>query len=122
MSHAYAYVHATEVGGTHPALVEAMGMGNGCLVADTRENREVAGDTGLFYSLKGPEDLAEKIQFALNNPETLRELSKKARMRVSKHYRWDRVTDAYESVLLSACRMELREEASANVSKIRKTA
>ena len=122
MSHAYAYVHATEVGGTHPALVEAMGMGNGCLVADTRENREVAGDTGLFYSLKGPEDLAEKIQFALNNPETLRELSKKARMRVSKHYRWDRVTDAYESVLLSACRMELREEASAKVSKIRKTA
>ena len=28
LSHALAYVHATEVGGTHPALVEAMGYGN----------------------------------------------------------------------------------------------
>ncbi len=46
LSHALAYVHATEVGGTHPALVEAMGYGNCVLVNDTPENREVAGDAG----------------------------------------------------------------------------
>ena len=109
MSHAYAYVHATEVGGTHPALVEAMGMGNGCLVADTPENREVAGDAALFFSLKGPKDLAEKIQLALSNPETLRELSKKACTRVSTHYSWERVTDAYETLLSSLAESRPRQ-------------
>ena len=38
------YIQATEVGGTHPALIEAMASG-GCVVAhDTPENREVGGD------------------------------------------------------------------------------
>src|SRR6185369_11008618 len=32
LSHALAYIHATEVGVTHPALVEAMGYGNCILV------------------------------------------------------------------------------------------
>ena len=33
LSHATAYIQGTEVGGTHPALVEAMGYGN-CIVAN----------------------------------------------------------------------------------------
>ena len=41
-SHCFAYVHATEVGGTHPALIEAMGRGCPVLYLDTPENREVA--------------------------------------------------------------------------------
>jgi glycosyltransferase involved in cell wall biosynthesis len=101
MSHAYCYVHATEVGGTHPALVEAMGMGNGVLVADTPENREVVGDTALMFSLTEPESLAETIRFALEKADRLDELSGEARTRVSTLYSWDRVTDAYESLLLS---------------------
>ena len=43
LAHAHAYIHATEVGGTHPALVEAMGYGNCVVVHDTPENVEVAG-------------------------------------------------------------------------------
>jgi glycosyltransferase involved in cell wall biosynthesis len=38
-SHCLAYVHATEVGGTHPALIEAMGKGNVVLYLDTPEFR-----------------------------------------------------------------------------------
>ncbi|MBV9484816.1 MAG: DUF1972 domain-containing protein, partial [Frankiaceae bacterium] len=44
------YIHATEVGGTHPALIEAMGAGNLCLVLDTPENREVAGPDAWFFA------------------------------------------------------------------------
>jgi len=101
MSHARCYVHATEVGGTHPALIEGMGMGNGVLVADTPENREVAGDGALFFSLAGPEDLAERLRQVLDNPGLLRPLSEKARQRVKSRYDWDRVTDRYEDLLLS---------------------
>src|SRR5678815_1207051 len=42
-SHCFAYIHATEVGGTHPALIEAMGRGALTLYLDTPENAEVAG-------------------------------------------------------------------------------
>ena len=107
MSYAYCYVHATEVGGTHPALIEGMGLSNGVLVADTPENREVAGDSALFFSLAGPDDLAERLGLALGNPKLLHTLSEKARQRVRLRYTWDRVTDSYEELLLS-----LRERAS----------
>jgi glycosyltransferase involved in cell wall biosynthesis len=46
---AYCYVHATEVGGTHPALLEAMGYGNCVLTLATPENMEVVGDAGVPY-------------------------------------------------------------------------
>ena len=44
---AYWYVHATEVGGTHPALLEALGYGNCVLTLATPENLEVVGEAGL---------------------------------------------------------------------------
>ena len=43
LSHCLAYIHATEVGGTHPALIEAMGRGALVLYLNTPENAEVAG-------------------------------------------------------------------------------
>ena len=49
-ANARCYIHATEVGGTHPALIEALGAGNLCLVLDTPENREVAGEVAWFFS------------------------------------------------------------------------
>ena len=42
-SHCFAYIHATEVGGTHPALIEAMGRGALVLYRNTPENAEVGG-------------------------------------------------------------------------------
>jgi glycosyltransferase involved in cell wall biosynthesis len=101
MSHAYCYVHATEVGGTHPALIEGMGLGNGVIVSDTPENREVAEDAAWFFSLDGPGQLTEKLRLALARPELLRELSARARKRVETRYNWDRVTDDYERLLVS---------------------
>ena len=48
-SHCFAYIHATEVGGTHPALIEAMGRGALTLYLDTPENAEVAGGAGIPF-------------------------------------------------------------------------
>ena len=48
---AYCYVHATEVGGTHPALIEAMGSGGAVLAHETPENREVGGDAVGYFRL-----------------------------------------------------------------------
>ena len=56
-SHCFAYIHATEVGGTHPALIEAMGRGALVLYRNTPENAEVAGDAGIPFE---PDDLARR--------------------------------------------------------------
>jgi len=98
VSHAYACIHATEVGGTHPALLEAMGMGNGVVVSDVPENREVAADTALFFRFQGSPDLLETLRLALRDPEGLRCLAARARDRVHRLYNWEAVTDAYEDL------------------------
>jgi glycosyltransferase involved in cell wall biosynthesis len=95
MSHALAYIHATEVGGTHPALVEAMGYGNCILVNDTPENREVAGDTGLYFRAAESETLTTQLERVRRDPEEAATRGRAAAERARERYSWERVADQY---------------------------
>ena len=95
-SHAYAYIQATEVGGTHPALIESMGVGNCIIAKETPENREVLAGTGLLFC--DVEDLARQIRVTLNDHELVERLRACARNRARERYSWDAVTDAYEQL------------------------
>ncbi len=96
-SHCFAYIHATEVGGTHPALIEAMGRGALVLYRNTPENAEVAGGAGIPFE---PDELAAKLQLALAMSEEEREtLRRRAVERVRQRYSWDAVADAYQQLL-----------------------
>ena len=101
-SHALAYIHATEVGGTHPALVEALGVGNCVLVHDVAENRETAGETARYFSVRDPDSLAALIRDVTKNPAEARELGERARTRARERFSWDRITDQYEDLLMNA--------------------
>lgn len=97
-SHSFAYVHATEVGGTHPALIEAMGRGALVLYLDTPENAEVAGGAGLAFR---HDNLAEAMRAALAMPEPERDHYRaRAVARVRERYDWNSVTAEYEKLLL----------------------
>jgi glycosyltransferase involved in cell wall biosynthesis len=93
---AYCYVHATEVGGTHPALLEAMGYGNCVLTLATPENMEAVGDAGIAYA--DELDLAEKLQRVLRDGSLVQSYRHRAQLRVQQHYDWDHVVDKYESL------------------------
>ena len=96
-SHCFAYIHATEVGGTHPALIEAMGRGALVIYRDTPENAEVAGDAGIPFA---PAELEAKLRFALSLTEAEREeFRRRAADRVRRLYSWDAVTGEYERLL-----------------------
>jgi len=96
-SHCFAYIHATEVGGTHPALIEAMGRGALVLYLENPENSEVAEGAGIPFR---HENLAEVLERVLEMPEAERdELRARAVERVRSRYSWDAVTDAYEKLL-----------------------
>jgi glycosyltransferase involved in cell wall biosynthesis len=89
---AYAFVLPDEVGGTHPALVEAMGFGNCVLVNDTPSNIEVIGAAGVSY--RGSDldrDLQTQLQHLLDDPDFVSEYRSRALKRAQKHYRWDDV-------------------------------
>jgi len=92
------YFHGTEVGGTHPALLEAMGAGCICVVHDTPENREVADACALFCDFHDEAALAEQIRLVVECPERFRELRENAMRRVREAYDWERVTDQYEAL------------------------
>jgi glycosyltransferase involved in cell wall biosynthesis len=91
---AYCYVHATEVGGTHPALLEAMGFGNCVLTLAAPENIEAIGDAGIAYADEN--DLAEKLQRVLRDGSLVHSYRNRAQARVQEHYDWDYVVDQYE--------------------------
>ncbi len=96
----FAYVHATEVGGTHPALIEAMGRGALVLYLDTEENREVCGDAGLPYSDQA--ELTARMRETIAMSEAEREQYRaRAARRVRERYDWDAVTTQYENLLLA---------------------
>ena len=93
---AYCYVHATEVGGTHPALLEAMGYGNCVLTLATPENIEVVGDAGVPYIDEF--DLAEKLQRVLRDGSLVQAYRNRAQLRIQTHYDWESVVDQYEKL------------------------
>lgn len=93
---AYAYVHATEVGGTHPALIEAMGYGNCVLALSTIENTEVVDEAGIMY--RDPDELAAKMQDAALDKKMVIEYRKRAQQHVRENYSWDAITDQYEQL------------------------
>lgn len=101
---AYLFVLPDEVGGTHPALVEAMGFGNCVLVNDTPSNLEVVADAGFGYRGRDLDrDLHAQLQRLLADPCLVSEYRARALDRAQKHYRWDDVVQQhaalYEDIL-----------------------
>ena len=104
-SHCLAYIHATEVGGTHPALIEAMGRGAVTLYLNTPENAEVVGEAGIAFE---PDTLEEAMRRVLAMSAEEREaLGERAARRVAERYSWDAVTDQYEALLVGLARRRI---------------
>jgi len=93
---AYCYVHATEVGGTHPALLEAMGFGNCVLALDTPENAEAVGEAAILYA--DTKDLAARLQRVLRDGGIVNQYRQRAQARVRQFYDWEHVVDQYEDL------------------------
>lgn len=93
-SHCFAYIQATEVGGTHPALIEAMGRGAMVLYLTTPESEEAAGDAAVPFT---EDTLVDKLRWAAELSEEERSRwGCLAKRRIQERYSWDAVTDAYE--------------------------
>jgi glycosyltransferase involved in cell wall biosynthesis len=99
--HAYVFCAPTEVGGTHPVILEALAAGNCVLVNDHAPNVETVGDAGMTFSGRiGVASLTEQLERLLDEPELVEHYRDRARER-ARYYSWDAVTDEYERLLVN---------------------
>jgi glycosyltransferase involved in cell wall biosynthesis len=105
-SHCHAYIHATEVGGTHPALIEAMGRGALVLYLENPENDEVTSGSAIPFT---EDTLIQKLQWATEASEEERDKwGRRAQARIRDRYSWSAVTSQYEELFRSMVRDKSR--------------
>lgn len=99
--HAGVYFHGHSVGGTNPALVQAMALGTPVLARDTDFNREVLGDAGRFVE-PDAHLIATAIHACLSDADWRSRASATGRARVADQYMWQFVCERYEGLMRCA--------------------
>ncbi len=93
--HAGAYFHGHSVGGTNPALVQAMACGSPVVARDTIYNREVLGESAIFV-----EPTSSSIEAGISKcmlettASTMRIIA--ALKIVTENYSWEMISEEYE--------------------------
>jgi glycosyltransferase involved in cell wall biosynthesis len=109
-SNAYLFVETSGVGGTHPALLEAMAFGNCVVVNGTPENLETMGEAGLSYDGQaGAASLRPVLARLVGDPALVAGYRSQASRRVQALYSWEAVTDEYERLFYRVCGQPLPE-------------
>lgn len=91
------YVFGCEVGGVHPALIEAMAARKSVLYLDTPENRETAGDCAMPFKAE-VHDLASHITLLLGDVALREELAQRAAARAEAKFGWEETTHKYQAL------------------------
>jgi len=91
------FVFAGEIGGVHPALIEAMASGNAILYLDTPANLETVCGCGISFQ-PVESDLTSKMLHMMQSPEETMVLARQAQDVAQRNYNWETVTDQYESL------------------------
>jgi glycosyltransferase involved in cell wall biosynthesis len=98
-SNARIFAFTSGVGGTHPALLEAMAFGNCIVTNDWPANMETVADAALPYSgAEGAASLQRVLAQVLANPALLDDYRQRALHRARTVYSWEAVTDRYEEL------------------------
>ncbi|MDE6664048.1 MAG: glycosyltransferase family 4 protein [Lachnospiraceae bacterium] len=90
-SNAYAFVLPSDVEGMSLSLLEAMSYGDCCLVSDICENTEVTQDMALTFKKGNVDDLRDKLEFMLQNPNKVEEYKRHSSDYICGKYNWDDV-------------------------------
>lgn len=93
-----AYVHGHSVGGTNPALLQALGAGAPTLALDTEFNREVIGGNEQLF-VHDPNVLATRLEQLTSSPAMQQRFAALGKATVAERYSWNSVSDAYLETL-----------------------
>ncbi len=99
-AHSGVYVHGHSVGGTNPALLQALGAGAPALALDTPFNAEVL----PFPEQRFPRDaqvLANRIRSVIASRSLREDMAERGRSIVRARYSWDEVCRSYMKALVT---------------------
>lgn len=99
-SHARAYVHGHQVGGTNPSLVEALGAGSAVLAHDNRFNRWTAGEKQFYFASE--EACREAFAKLAQDDHAIAAAREAAWQRFEEAFQWHQILHAYECLLEKA--------------------
>lgn len=94
--HAGVYFHGHSVGGTNPALVQAMACGAPVVARDTVYNREVLGDLGTFVQADSGA-IAAAVSSSMS-VGAAGDISTSLAKRAKDEYSWEGVCSSYEAL------------------------
>ena len=94
-ANSFTYLHGHSVGGTNPSLLRALGAGAATTAFDVIFNREVLGESGLYFA--GADDVARLVEQSEADVEGTRARGQQSAERASL-YDWDDVADRYEAL------------------------
>lgn len=92
-SNAYIFALPSNLEGMANTLLEAMSFGNCCLVSDIPENTEVVTTFAESFKKGDEEDLYDKLNGLLQNPDRIENYKQNAAEYILERYNWDLVVD-----------------------------
>lgn len=95
------YFHGHSVGGTNPSLLEAMACSAPVAAHDNVFNRAVLAEDARYFS--SVDEVAESIIHPVDEQVRHTQISNNLE-KIATTYSWERIIDAYEQVMLSACK------------------
>lgn len=99
ISHVDIFIFPSLIEAMSMMLLEAASMKVPIICSDIPENTAVLDDNEvLFFKAGDPDDLAEKLKWAMDNPEKMKEFSERAFNKLKEEYTWDKVTEQYSDL------------------------
>lgn len=105
------YFHGHSVGGTNPALVQAMHCGAAIVARDTIYNREVLGSEAGHFAQPNPDSIYDAITVLLEDEDERGRLKSAALRRANDLYSWGSITGSYRDLVDKLLRKNSSREA-----------
>jgi len=97
-SNCTAYVLPSEVEGMSLSLLDAMAFGACVVTSDIPPNAYVVANAGLTFPVGDAAALRDCLQRVVSDAEEAERLRQAAKARISSEFRWDRVTEKWETL------------------------
>lgn len=92
------YFHGHKVGGTNPALVEALSSKCPIIAYDNLYNRWVAKNSAIYFN--NEKSLDKKIDLMIYSKKVRKKLSHNSISEFKKRFKWENILHKYEQILL----------------------
>ncbi len=95
IENAFVYIQPSLIEGLSPVILTVMGLGTPLICSDIVENKFITGANATHFRSGSIDDLSEKINYALNNPDKIVRMAENGRQDILARFNWEKITDQY---------------------------